>query len=252
MKSEKIFNIVMENRTIEKLNINVAKKAVEQFYLESVKDQHSRYKSWEHCYKVFKDNRKCRDNEETIDYLALHLGFYLASWGMMRGSSFLLNKDYKVHTKVVEEILKTKYDDLQGRTAEDMLANNNDIINRIIELAKTVKTIYSNNGEETNNATDTLVTKILLGTLGCTPAYDRYFKESLKEYGYCQTFNEKSLTGVANFYIRNQKIFDDLLKELNAKDKGIEYTEMKLMDMCMWQMAMDKSKEGKNNDETRR
>lgn len=28
-------------------------------------------------------------------------------------------------------------------------------------------------------ASDTLVTKILLGTLGCAPAYDRYFRQAL-------------------------------------------------------------------------
>ena len=48
------------------------------------------------------------------DYLSLHLAFYLASWGMYRGSSFLLQKDYKVLVPIVEEVLKPEYDCLFG------------------------------------------------------------------------------------------------------------------------------------------
>ena len=44
--------------------------------------------------------------EEKIDFLSLHLGFYLASWGMMRGSTELLDKDYKIHIPAVKVILK--------------------------------------------------------------------------------------------------------------------------------------------------
>ena len=46
--------------------------------------------------------------------MSLHLAFYLASWGMCRGSSFLLQKDYKVLVPVVEEVLKSEYDCLFG------------------------------------------------------------------------------------------------------------------------------------------
>jgi len=53
---------------------------------------------------VFRDART--DPSPDYDYLSLHHAFYLASWGMYRGSSFLLQKDYKVLTPIVEEILK--------------------------------------------------------------------------------------------------------------------------------------------------
>ena len=32
------------------------------------------------------------DNQEAVDYLALHLAFYLASWGMYRSFQVLLEK----------------------------------------------------------------------------------------------------------------------------------------------------------------
>ena len=66
--------------------------------------------SWEHCYRVFGKARNNKPND--VDCLCLHLAFYLASWGMYRGSSFLTKRDYKVHEPVVKEILKDEYNPL--------------------------------------------------------------------------------------------------------------------------------------------
>ena len=82
--------------------------AARTFYVDARANENGRSRSWEHCYRIFRDARTdpCPD----YDYLSLHLAFYLASWGMYRGSSFLLQKDYKVLSPIVEEILKTDYD----------------------------------------------------------------------------------------------------------------------------------------------
>ncbi len=77
------------------------------FYNDLKADKNGRYRSWEHYYKCFHDARS--NSNPDYDYLSLQLAFYLASWGMYRGSSFLLQKDYKVHNPVVEEILKEEY-----------------------------------------------------------------------------------------------------------------------------------------------
>src|SRR4051812_29076293 len=68
-------------------------KLVLKYYRAKLKNHHGfhRFSSWDHCYKSF-------GNERTdLDTLALNLGVYLASWGMYRGSSFLLEFDYKIH-----------------------------------------------------------------------------------------------------------------------------------------------------------
>ena len=81
-----------------------------KFYNKLREDENGRYKSWEYCYKVFHDAHISSNIDDNyIDYLSLHLSFYLASWGMYRGSSFLLQKDYKVHKPVITEILKEDY-----------------------------------------------------------------------------------------------------------------------------------------------
>ena len=42
---------------------------------------------------------------EDGDHLALSSAFYLASWGMYRESSFLLQYDYQIHRAVVDYLL---------------------------------------------------------------------------------------------------------------------------------------------------
>ena len=87
-------------------------KSSTEFYNDLKADENGRYRSWEHCYSHF---IKARESKEVdYDYLSLQLAFYLASWGMYRGSSFLLQKDYKVHIPVVKELLNEKYDVLAG------------------------------------------------------------------------------------------------------------------------------------------
>ena len=87
-------------------------KSSTEFYNDLKADENGRYRSWEHCYSHF---IKARESKEVdYDYLSLQLAFYLASWGMYRGSSFLLQKDYKVHIPVVKELLGEKYDALAG------------------------------------------------------------------------------------------------------------------------------------------
>lgn len=107
-------------------------KSSTEFYNDLKADENGRYRSWEHCYSHF---IKARESKEVdYDYLSLQLAFYLASWGMYRGSSFLLQKDYKVHIPVVKE------------------------------------------QELKNQLSFTLITR----TLGCVPAYDRYFIAGIK------------------------------------------------------------------------
>ena len=99
-------------------------KKTREFYEElKVQDRH-RYRSWEHCYAQFYEARQ-NPEKDNVDNLSLHLAFYLASWGMYRGSSFLLQYDYTIHTSVVEEILKQKYDKLLGLECNEL--NNEEI-----------------------------------------------------------------------------------------------------------------------------
>lgn len=203
----------------------------------TIKDAHGRYMSWQHCYKAFTENRNKTD-PQTIDFLALHLAFYLASWGMYRGSSFLFQKDYKVHTPIVQMLQQEKYAPLQGISAENLCKASK--LTLLEEISARIKTCYAEEKPSfegvPNNATDTLVTKILLGTLGCVPAFDRYYVQAVKKHHISSgQYGSVSVHRIAKFYCDHLEEFEKLRRELSCC--GVEYPPMKLMDMCFWQDA---------------
>lgn len=227
----------------ETLPVEEAIRCIRTYYNETVLDLHGRYLSWRHCYNAFSANRNSLD-ESTLDYLALHLAFYLASWGMYRGSSFLLQKDYKVHTPVVRIIMEKRYDPLMGISAEELIKDEN--LTLLEEVSDRIRKSYADERPSfegmINNATDTLVTKILLGTLGCVPGYDRYYVQAVRRYKisvgeYCR----ESVKAVANYYLTYKDRFETVREELSAC--GTQYPAMKLMDMCMWQAAFEMDNE---------
>lgn len=98
---------------------------------------------------------------------------------MYRGSSFLLQKDYKVHIPVVKELLKAKYKPLVGIACEDLKDTRNqkllkDINVYLVEYYDVIRKSVKEQ-EVKKQLSDILITKILMGTLGCVPAYDRIF-----------------------------------------------------------------------------
>ena len=234
--------VIKKKVSVEKepaLPAGEAVRCIRTYFNETIKDSHGRYLSWCHCYNAFKDNRNSRD-EKTVDYLALHLAFYLASWGMYRGSSFLLQKDYKIHIPVVEIILEEKYAPLLGITAEGLMEDGK--LDLLEDVSDRIRRAYANEQPSfegvTNNATDTLVTKILLGTLGCVPAYDRYYVQAVRRYGISAGgYDRRSVRDVAKYYLQHKDEFENVRVELSAY--GTEYPVMKIMDMCLWQVAFE-------------
>ena len=220
-------------------------KASEVFYKELQKDKTGRYLSWEHCYSNFLKARN--QDKPDVDYLSLHLAFYLASWGMYRGSSFLLQKDYKVHIPVVKEILKKKYDSLVGIDCVDYFNESNqkllmDLCVRIEEIYKPFRQEIKADDKETISST--LITKILMGTLGCVPAYDRYFVSGIKKQKVTTgNFNIQSILKLAEFYVDNTDRFEPIRKKM--KVKGFSYPQMKMLDMGFWQIGFESDSKNK-------
>ena len=205
-------------------------------------EKNNRFLSWEHCYTCFYRARQDKTNAD-IDYLSLQLAFYLASWGMYRGSTFLLQKDYKIHIPVVEEILKAKYDDLLGITCKDIVIDKN--MNALEECIGFLKQYYdkvrrtTKSNDVRNDLSDTLITKTLLGTLGCVPAYDRFFRSGIRHYHIARgIFNRTSLIELSKFYEKNFKILEEVKNDLLIEE-SISYPQMKIIDMLFWQIGVD-------------
>lgn len=202
-------------------------RAIIDFYSRSREPNH-RFKSWEHCYRFF-SNRPTSDK----DTACLHLAFYLASWGMLRGSAKLLQKDYRIHAEAVSIILDSKFDCLFALSLIDAQKKED----TLFELIGTLRNVYRRLLGNGSSPSDTLITKVLLGTLGCVPAYDIFFVKGLRMEGV-------SYSGlkVSNFreMIQYCKDFEELLfqsqEDINkiAESEGVQYPIMKIIDMWFW------------------
>lgn len=205
-----------------------------------------RYKSWEHCFQAF-------GNENLIEreYLTLHLAFYLASWGMYRGSSGLLQKNHLLHDGAVDILLEDKYRKLRCSRSHEV---GKDDIDTIIALKNDLKKYYNKHSYLKENestaknlsATDTLISKIILGTLGCVPAYDRYFIKGFtdKDKGIENKrrsihFDEQSLTTAFDFIQRQIEQISRIQKYIAEKNNGLHYSAMKIVDMYCWQVGFE-------------
>ena len=152
---------------------------------------------------------------------------------MYRGSGGLLQKDYKIHIDVIEIINKEKYSDLSATIFDD-------IISLVFELIQEISNYYSSITYERMGSyykispTDTLITKILLGTVACVPAFDQFFKEGLKMNGITPTsFNSKRMKGLFEWIQEN-----DIHKAVLSLDEDIEGLPiMKLLDMYFWTLG---------------
>ncbi|TKJ35667.1 MAG: hypothetical protein CEE38_13720 [Planctomycetes bacterium B3_Pla] len=214
-------------------------------------DKHRNW-SWHHCYNFFQRyaNDGVRD-QNSRDLACLHLGFYLASWGMYR-NSFILYKDYKVFEGIVEIILSQEYEEIWDPNyynpllaAEDEITVRSDEVIGVFGLYQDIKQYFddqtfirdfANPLEQHAKATDTLVTKIMLGTMCCTPAYDSILKKGLraKNIRYRSNFNERSLASLLEACRR-----ENLLERISALNLDGEYPIMKLVDMYFWEVGLE-------------
>ena len=171
------------------------------------------------------------------NYLALNLMSFLSSWGMYR-SSFLKEYDYTIHIGAVKILMDITYVDL---------FNSNLCYTQPVRYCELVEKIYNDlftyyKGKckrMSLGATDTLITKILLGVYGCMPAYDTYFKSGIGSYGGTKNVTAGNIKKVAEelIFIADElkpKIDSVLLNARNSWDKSEIYTPMKIIDMIFW------------------
>jgi len=187
-----------------------------------------RYASFDYCYNYFYSFYKEKKlselaNDKNLQMSCLQLGFYLASWGMMRGSSFLLEKSVRNFINLIIAISKmnTKLWEV------DVDKYDEENINLLLDCKQKIIDAL---GKE-NKPTDTLVTKIMLGVFANIPAFDQYFRKSFE----LNSVNKDSLLNIKNFYDANKDAFDSFkiytFDFLTSKQTDIIYSKAKLIDM---------------------
>jgi hypothetical protein len=84
-----------------------------------------------------------------------------------------------------------------------------------------------------------LITKILMGTLGCVPAYDRFFVDGIKKYRVTtQEYSRNSLLKLVGFYEEHNDRLEEARRGMQVGD--LTYPQMKLLDMGFWQVGFEK------------
>lgn len=238
-------------------NIDFIISRGQAFHDKSTKEN-SRYKSWGYCYAIFQEahNKKNLNNED-YNNLCLHLAFYLASWGMYRGSSFLIYRDYLIHKEVVELILSEEYRELWNLKITDYEKEEIQLLIKKLseKISGKYKTIRESvnkekkeeivtdkdEDERENDISKTLITKVLMGTIGCVSAYDRLFVNGLKQYDISpRIYGTNSITTLTKLYCEYPE-FEKFRKENKFVINGekLEYPTMKVLDMCFWQIGKD-------------
>jgi len=105
----------------------------------------------------------------------------------------------------------------------------------ILQAANTVRSSYKPFGD----ASDTLVTKVLLGTLACLPACDRFFIDGFKRSGQRYSYVNPP------FVERMVRFCTEFKQELRQEQSrialasGTDYPLMKLADMYFWQIGFE-------------
>jgi hypothetical protein len=189
-----------------------------------------RYASFDYCFNHFQTFREQNKQDELVSpenlqKSCLQLGFYLASWGMLRGSSFLLGKSVKVYEPLIKTVANANpvlWDiDANCYTSENIKA--------ILDFRKTI--IQSFDG---NYPSDILVTKIMLGIFGNVPAFDSFFK---KGFG-VSAFGKYALEKVSTFYQENSSVIENsrltTIDFFTGQPTNRPYTRAKVIDMIFF------------------
>lgn len=197
-------------------------------YLES-RQPDARYASFDYCFNYFQEFRDagCVADLASSDRRqksCLQLAFYLASWGMLRGSSELLQRSLRHYLGVIETLAEapmaiwdldvSKYD----AAGLDLIFDVRGAIGRALPEA----------------ASPILATKIMLGVFGCVPAFDTYFKKGLGVSG----FTRAALTSVHRFYGDNAGVVEEGRVNTYEFDSGEvgprRYSQAKVIDMIFF------------------
>ena len=193
------------------------------------KDKYNgRHRAWEYCREQFiKAHNKGTSYDK--DYLCLYLTVYLTNWGMYRGSSALLFNDYRVHEDAVDIILDQKYNKLWNYNPFDPSNNvslpqelfdrwNGELWQAYNKLMK--KTNYPRKKQDSPNASEILVTKVMLGTWGCVPAYDTFLKKGLQYLNIDDSVTVEGLKSIIKYFKPCMLINFELEEKYEGLPKG--------------------------------
>lgn len=198
-------------------------------YLDNRQDPSARYASFDYCFNYFRSHYEAGRVEtladrESMQTSCLQLGFYLASWGMFRGSTTLLTRSAHCFKPVIEAIAAAPVlaweADVEDYDAET--------ITELIRIGRDLGRLLP------GGHSDTLVTKTMLGVFGGVPAFDSYFRRGIGTSG----FRPAGMRKVHDFWSRNAELIEQHRVRTLDFDTGTHtarrYTQAKVIDMIFF------------------
>jgi hypothetical protein len=196
--------------------------------------------SFDYCFNYFQGFR-ARDeiaalaSPANVESSCLHLGYYLASWGMLRGSSVLHTKSYRFFVPVIQAIAQEP-EAVWGIDVDKYTEAN---IAELLELSRRISAAMaakSAKGDPVTAPTETLVTKVLLGIFGSVPAFDTFFKLGFRTVTDKAVKTDRSTFGaIREFYTANLAAIDQqrarTLDFASGRPTPLRYTRAKVIDM---------------------
>lgn len=207
----------------------------------------SRSRSWDYCYNYFQDHP---EPTQDLERSCLQLGYYLASWGMLRGSTYLFAETNMRHYVKAVRVIENINPSMREIDADGFLdpAVRAKIIEAYSALRKALVPL--------DVAHVTLVGKVMLGVWGCLPSFDTYFRRGFGEMadqrGERTAFsklNDHSLRLLGEFYARHSEEISSLSEQYTTLTFGGEYSARplplaKVIDMYGFQRGYVASRSG--------
>lgn len=219
-----------------------------QTLIARMTDPHDRVHSWNHCRKLFRQLPATGPCDPTLlDNATVHLAFYLASYGMYRGSTQLLQKTYTVLTPVVDALRQAPYARIGDASESVTAAFAENRVEMIWEHHQRLIADLKKAGIQQREM-GILTTKILLGTWCSVPAFDTALKSAVKEAGIgSATLSQKNLRAVFAFVRQNAAFFQT---QVNAfHEAGHRLPAVRVVDMLLWHLGGgDKTTDAQANE----
>jgi len=166
------------------------------------------------------------------DQKAKELFIYLANWGMVARGSFLMKHTWRILKPVIEILSKPEYKELRNPEIETVEKSIDLLIELRDEIYKSLRPYHDD-----KTVSYTLISKILLGTLGCTIAYDRNVKIVLSATGIAsKKFEPDSINSLCEYYNQNKTELETLRKKVE-KMSCKKCPSFKLLDLVLWSAA---------------
>lgn len=169
---------------------------------------HARVLSWDFCFEHFADLERVRGDRQAS---CMQLGYYLASWGMLRGSSYLFKNTNARHYLQALDVIERYTPEMSGLTPAQFGEQ------RTQEL---LVSVYQELGAALlpeGGRRITLVTKTMMGVWGVFPSLDSYFMQTFSAIAKAagrrtvfSQFGENTVELIGEFYETHQREIDGL------------------------------------------